>query len=250
MAMREQTMTRKELLARKHEEALIKRIVIIALFSFGLIALVFYYAIPTMVKIADIWETTRNSGTANVDDPGAGIPLSRPYFDQSIPTATNSANFVLRGNSVAGVSIHATQNGRDLPEVVADSSGGFIISSLSLSEGANVFTVYAQDTRGKKSEVSQELKVSLDTRAPKLEVSSPNNGDTMSGARGGLISVKGKTDEATQMYVNGGWVILNADGTFDHKIQLAPGENTLTMYAADDSGNKSVEIVRKVTYNP
>lgn len=250
IVMREQTITRKELLARKHEGALIKRIIIIALVSVGLIVLVFYFAIPTMVKIADIWETTRSSGTATVDNRNLGIPLSRPYFDQSTPNATNSADFVLRGQAVAGVSIHVSHNGRDLPEVVADSSGGFTLSNLSLNEGVNSFTVYAQDSSGKKSEVSPEFKVALDTRAPKLEISSPKNGNTFSGARGALISINGKTDEATQMYVNGSFVILNADGSFDHKYQLAPGDNILTMYAMDDAGNKSVEIVLKLTYNP
>ncbi len=243
-------MTRKELLARKHEEALIKRIVIITVTSFVLIGLVFYYAIPTMVKIADIWETTRNSDTANVDNGDSNVPLSRPYFDQSIPTATNSAEFAITGSAPAGKTVHLVMNGAERPTTVADSSGVFTFAGIQLQEGANVFTAYSQDERERKSDKTGELRIDLDTRSPKLDVTGPNDGETFSGARASVITLRGKTDEADEMYVNGGWIILKADGTFEHVYQLSQGENILTMYAKDKAGNKSVDVVRKVTYNP
>lgn len=248
--MREQTMTRKELLARKHETALIKRIVIISLFSLGLMALVFYYAIPAMVKIADIWETTRTSDQAVVTDPNAGVPLIRPRFEDDQNRATNSAELDLKGTATAGMNVHLVMNGQEKPSVVADNSAVFTFSGIRLADGVNTFVVYAQDDRGRKSDNSVELKITYDSRAPKLEVSEPGDGAVIGGARASVITLKGKTDEATQMYVNGGWIILKADGSFEHQYQLTPGENVLTLYAMDEAGNKSPDVVRRVTYNP
>jgi hypothetical protein len=248
--MREQSMTRKELLAKKHEEALIKRIVLISVFCIGAMALVFFYAIPTMVKIADIWDNTRNADKPNVNDVNASIPLVRPQFDNDQNRATNSAEFAINGSAPAGKTVHLMMNGAERPTTVADSSGVFTFSGIQLQEGSNVFVAYSQDERERKSDKTAELRIDLDTRSPKLDVTSPNDGETFGGARASVITLRGKTDEADEMYVNGGWIILKADGTFEHVYQLSPGENILTMYAKDKAGNKSVDVVRKVTYNP
>jgi hypothetical protein len=240
---------RKQLIARKHEQSLIRRIVLIVILTFGIIAVLLMYAIPAMVKIADVWETTRDSDVPTGPDEDISIPLSRPSF-QSLPyNATNSSEFILKGYAPSGTTVFLRFNNQDSGTAVADNSGSFTISNITLSEGDNSFVVYAKDTKGKKSEESEPLNLKLDTRPPTLEISGPNYGDTFGGSQN-VIDVKGKTSEATQMYVNEGWVIMNADGSFSHKFQLQPGENTLTMYAKDDAGNKSAEVIRKVTYNP
>lgn len=243
-------MPKKDLLARKHEQALVRRIAVILVFCLAGIALVIYYAIPAMVKIADVWDTTRNANVPNNKDPDITIPLQRPNFNSLPFEATNSAVLTLTGKAESGLTVHLSFNGAEKSEVVADNSGSFIFANVSMNEGTNTFSAYAQDSKGRKSSPTETYSVILDTREPKLELNSPNNGETYGGAAQAVIDVKGKTDEATEVYINGSRGIINADGTFAQKVRLQGGENTITVYAKDDAGNKSVDVSRRVTYNP
>jgi len=250
LCMRQQRMTRRELLAKKHETALIWRIILFSFFSFALLALVFYYAIPIMVKIADLWETARSSHEAVIPDMSNAVPIPRPQFEVPDRFATNSAQFVLKGTAQAGLTVHVVFNGQKASSVVADSSGVFTVGDIMLRDGVNTFVAYAQDAYGRKSAETHPLEVTFDTIAPKLDVVSPLDDAVFRGFRANIITVSGKTDGATQMYVNGSWIILQRDGTFSQPYQLSPGENILTFYALDDAGNRSVEVTRKVTYFP
>lgn len=203
-----------------------------------------------MVNIADAWDTAKNANVAKSSNNDLQIPLTRPNF-QSLPSnATNSADFVIKGYSQAGTTVYLKINTRESGSVVTDSSGTFTFGNIVLNEGDNRFVAYAKDASGRKSDETEPFILNLDTRAPTLEITSPNSGETLGGAEKKVLEVQGKTSEATQMYVNDSWVIMNPDGTFNYKVQLQPGENTLTMFAKDDAGNKSVDVVRKVTYNP
>jgi hypothetical protein len=241
--------TRKQLLAKKQEQVLIRRIALIVILTFGFIGVLAYYAIPAMVNIADAWETARNSNVVANKGDNNTIPLTRPSF-QSLPyTATNSAEFVLKGYSKAGTTVFLDINSKDSGSVITDNSGMFTFGDITLNDGVNTFIAYSKDTDGRKSANTEPFVLTLDTRAPTLDITGPNYGDTFSGSQN-YAEIKGTTSEATQMYVNDSWVIMNPDGSFAYKYQLKPGENTLTMYAKDDAGNKSVEVIRKVTYNP
>lgn len=248
--MKNQYMPKKDLLARKHEQALIRRIAIISVFCLAGIVLVIYFAIPAMVKIADVWDTTRNSNVPNKTNTDLTIPLQRPSFNSLPFDATNSATLTITGRAEPGLSVQLTFNGTETPSVIADNSGSFTFANVTMQEGSNSFSAYTKDSNGRKSLSTSVYTVFLDTRAPKLDVSNPNNGDTFGGASQTIVEVKGKTDEATEVYINGSRGILNADGSFSQKVQLQPGENILTMYAKDDAGNKSVDVSRKITYNP
>jgi hypothetical protein len=248
--MKNQYMPKKALLAKKHEQALVKKIAVILVFCMAGIILVIYFAIPAMVKIADVWDTTRNSNVPNNSVNGIDIPLQRPTFNSLPFDATNSATLTISGRAEPGLAVHLIFNGTEKTNVVADNQGSFTFANIGMNEGINSFSGYSQNDKGKKSSPTQTYTVTLDTSVPKIEVSSPNAGDTFGGASQSVVEVKGKTDEATEVYINGSRGILNADGSFSQKVQLQGGENTLTLYAKDNAGNKSVDVSRKVTYNP
>jgi bacillopeptidase F len=243
------TVPRKELLARKHEQALVRRIVLIAIVCLTLVLLFIYFAIPAMVKIADVWETTRNASKPGVESSSLDIPLDPPQFNALPTDATNTPSVTVSGRAQAGLAVHLKFNGKDVQNIVADNSGNFTFGDMKLSEGKNTFIAYVQDSRGRKSVDSGSLSIILDTKAPRVQITSPSDGQVF-GSGQQIISVSGKADEATQMYVNGSLAILKSDGSFDTRVFLQPGENTITMYATDDAGNKSVDVARKVTYNP
>ncbi len=243
-------MPKKALLAKKHEQALVKKIVIISVFCFAGVILVIYFAIPAMVKIADVWDTTRNSNVPNNSANGLDLPLQKPTFNSLPFDATSSASLTLTGRAEPGLTVHLIVNTAEKANVIADNQGSFTFANVGLVAGTNSFSGYTQNNTGKKSALTTSYTVTVDTSIPKIEALAPNSGDIFSGASQAVIEVKGKTDEATEVYINGSRGILNADGTFAQKVQLQPGENTLTMYAMDGAGNKSVDVSRKVNYNP
>jgi bacillopeptidase F len=203
-----------------------------------------------MVKIADVWDTTRNSSKPGTRAANSSLPLDRPAFNALPSDATNTASVTVSGRSHAGLTVHLKLNGKEIQNAVVDNSGNFTFTNITLSEGQNTFIAFAQDTQNRKSADSSVLSITLDTKPPRIQLTSPGENATYSGGNQQIITVSGKTDEATEMYVNSGWVILKPDGSFETRIQLQPGENTITAYASDDAGNKSVDVVRKVTYNP
>lgn len=248
--MKNNYVPKKTLIAKKHEQALIKRIAIISVFCIAGILLVIYYAIPAMVKIADVWDTTKNANVPSNSNNGIDIPLRKPDFNALPFDATNSATLTISGRAEPGHNVHLIFNGSEREPVVADNSGIFTFANISMTEGTNSFSGYSQDNKGRKSSNTNVYTVTLDTRFPKIELSSPNNGETFGGAAQSIIEIKGKADEASEMYVNGSRIILNLDGSFSQKVPLQSGENTITVYAMDEAGNKSVEVTRKVIFNP
>jgi hypothetical protein len=209
-----------------------------------------YFAIPAMVQIADVWETTRNSGKSGVESSTLNIPLDVPRLDAFAGKATSNANVTISGRAQAGLTIQLKVNGKDLSPVVADNNGTFTFNDVKLSEGVNTFKAWAQDSKGRKSEESPEMQLVMDTKAPRVQINEPYDGQTFGGAQQLNVTVKGKADEATQVYVNESWAMMKADGTFETRLQLQPGQNTITVYAKDDAENKSPEVVRRVNYNP
>ncbi|MDQ3238951.1 MAG: Ig-like domain-containing protein [bacterium] len=245
-----QSLKRKQMLAKELEGFLIKRIVFIVIITFIILGSLIFYGIPALVTFVDAWDTAKNSNVKKSNSNELVAPLSRPSF-QSLPnSATNSADIVLKGFASAGSTVHLKINGVDFGNVVADNSGAFTYSKITLKEGDNTIIAFASDAGGRKSEESNAATIKFDTRPPTLDVTSPNPNEVFSGSGKNIIEIKGKTSEATQMYVNESWVILNSDGSFSYSYQIQPGESSLIMFAMDDAGNRSVQVERKVTFNP
>ena len=122
------------------------------------------------------------------------------------------------------------------------SKAGSFAARVTLTEGENTINIVA--TRGKKS-ASRVLTV---THAPplSLEINSPEDGTT---ATESLVIVSGvvSSPKATTK-VNDVEVEVAEDGAFSTNVELAEGENVITIVAA--LGEQTVTRTARVTHQP
>ena len=106
----------------------------------------------------------------------------------------------------------------------------------------------AVDGGGNKSLESVPVKIYFWDKEPKLEVTNPSDGQTVTG-KDGTVEVKGQTDSGVKLTVNGRFIVLSGGGNFVTSVILTPGENNLVIEAVDRAGNKARrELV--VTHTP
>jgi len=101
-----------------------------------------------------------------------------------------------------------------------------------LVEGQNTIVIRAVDLAGNIYAVSRQ--VLLDTQAPALAVSSPEDGYHTSNFS---VYVIGKTDRGAAVSVNGETVAVGQEGDFSLELVLRPGQNRITVASADALGN-------------
>ncbi len=119
---------------------------------------------------------------------------------------------------------------------------------MSLREGENKFTATAVDTGGNNSQESKSLTIYYLNKPPKLEVSTPTEGMTVSGGTA-RTEVKGTTDRGARAFVNQRLVIVDSEGNFATLVNLNAGENKIVIESMDPATNSTKkEIV--VNYQP
>lgn len=169
-------------------------------------------------------------------------PVMDPLFD-----ATSSASIKVSGSAAKDQTVVLFVNGDEKEEVKAKDDGSFVFRSVKLKKGENLIETKA--TEGKsESDFSEGITVVYKTEPPKLEVSSPSDGQTFS-KDDNSTKVSGKTDPNVKVTVNDFWAVIDDEGNFSYTLPLKDGENTILIVATDQAGNKT-EQQRKVTYNP
>jgi hypothetical protein len=214
------------------------------LLSIAIIAFMAYFGLPLLAKVSSFTYDLRRTG-----EPVEGsdkTPPPPPSIDE-IPSFTNKMNIDVTGNSEAGVTIiFQINNSRE--EVVTNAEGGFT-KSIPLNDGANTLLAYAQDTAGNKSVETREYQITFDNEKPELVILSPKDGDEFYGQKEKQLNVKGTTEKDAQVQINGRFVIVNSDGSFDYTIGLNDGENALAIKSTDAAGNETEETLT-VRFSP
>ena len=198
-----------------------------------------------MVKVSLVLDSIK--GTSDpivVNDQSVALP---PRFIPNFE-ATNSAQITIDGYSNEGNTIELFVNGEKSGKVVVSKDGVFNFSDVVLNDGDNTITAIATGTNGKKSSETAPLKILYKKDPPKLEVDNPKDGDSFSGDSKD-ITIKGKTDLDTKVYINERIVIVSDDGSFEFKFTLSEGDNVIKIQAIDGAGNKKESEV-KVKYSP
>lgn len=133
-------------------------------------------------------------------------------------------------------------------EIIAlENSQDFEIEDVKLASGENILKV-RMIRDNKRSEFSQDYKISYLKDEPKLEISFPSNGASFSKADQ-EINVRGTTDPENTVRVNNFIAIVDTDGNFSYTLRLNEGENKIKVTAANLAG-KSTEQEITVSYSP
>ncbi|MCU0859057.1 MAG: S8 family serine peptidase [Thermoplasmata archaeon] len=143
----------------------------------------------------------------------------------------------LSGRTEAGAMV--TVDG-DPANVDADGSWSY---DASLSEGANTLTVEAEDAVGNMA--SAEVAIRLDTTAPTITISAPDDDATVAEAS---VAFEGSVSEDAMVFVNG---VLAGDmvTSWSATVVLQEGANTVVVMALDEVGNMAT-VTQSVTYEP
>lgn len=173
------------------------------------------------------------------------IILQPPVLSAPVE-ATNSAQFKIDGYADPQEEIVVVLNGQEHARTATRDDGSFT-AEMVLTEGENGFTTYAIDSEKRESKTGQEYRVNLDTEKPLIEVTEPENGKEFS-SKDRTITISGKTDKDSKVYVNDRVVFPDSEGNFKTQFSLQSGENEIKIKAVDEAGN-TTEEPRKVKLN-
>lgn len=152
---------------------------------------------------------------------------------------TNETTITVEGNATSGTAVELSNNGSVVDTVDIDESGEFAID-VDLTEGENVLGTKTY-VDGELAKIDDEITVILDTLAPELTVTNPENGAKFGQE---TITVDGTVyDEHFDFVEINGKKISVEDGSFSERIMLDEGENTITVSAYDLAGNVTTEEI-------
>lgn len=233
--------SRIERLAKKEEQAIVKRIVYLFLISIVLAFLLLTFGVPLLGKVSDFIGTVLR--TEETDSEDEKTSLNAPRVD-SLPEATNSTRLAIFGFSDSGNKVKIFLNGEEAGETGTD-GGKFRFEDLRLVEGTNEIWVKGFNDKGEGSDTSNKQVVLLDREEPKLEVEGPAEGQSFSGNN--RVRVYGQADKDAQVLANGFLASTDLEGKFEVFVPVVEGENVLEIRAVDGAGNSKIET-RKVHF--
>ncbi|HMS22731.1 MAG TPA: hypothetical protein PKA38_03095 [Candidatus Levybacteria bacterium] len=173
--------------------------------------------------------------------------LEAPFID-SLPSATVSAHITISGSSTysdAQVELYVNDELSDTAILADDQK--FLFENVKLTEGQNI--IRARIKRGNEySSYTRSYYVSQSKGAPKLDVTSPTEGQQF-GRGDQTITVQGVTDPDSNITVNGFRAVVDENGNFSYYLNLAEGENELSIKTQGKSGQETEKKI-KVTYKP
>ena len=183
--------------------------------------------------------------TVWVDTIAPTLVVSSPSKDGEIVSA---ADFDIMGTT-SGAS-RLTINGLNID--IAE-NGSFSVP-FGLLEGANAFTIVAIDQAGNQETV--RTSVVLDTHPPILIVkvtglSKDKSGQWVFSTKEGttIMTIRGNTDGALKILVNGQMVPIGEGGFFEYELPLtANAKNTVKITAVDAAGNEKVVTYQDVQH--
>lgn len=110
--------------------------------------------------------------------------------------------------------------------------------SIVLNEGDNVFAFKVTDAAG--NETVTLLTLTLDTLAPAITVTTPENNQTVEQPQ---QIITGNVSETASLLINGEAVTLAQDNSFQYDLVLVEGLNSYSLVATDALGNESSQTL-------
>ncbi|MBU2543486.1 hypothetical protein KJ707_02910 [Patescibacteria group bacterium] len=220
-------------LSRKQQQQMMHQTVLIVVVALSLLVAFIFFIMPQFLSLAD----SILNGPSILNEDQDQIPPQTPILAVPV-SATNSASLLISGIGEMASQAVLVLNGEKLEEVKIDDKGEFKFK-VSLIEGGNALAVYSIDEAGNESVQTREYKVTLDTEAPVLEVSSPEDGSTIELRKNQIITIIGTTESQAKVFINDRLVYAKADGSFSMSYKLEEGENKLKFKAIDRGGNES-----------
>jgi len=156
-----------------------------------------------------------------------------------IPTATNSAKFLIIGNALNVELLDVYLNDKKIKEIPL-STDSFDEELGELSIGENKLYLVGRDKNKKILKKTPVYTILYKPEKPKLEIEKPFDGEKIEKEE---IKIIGSTDKETFIKINDMPVVVDALGNFQSSIKLQVGENKIKITAEDQAGNIEEKIL-------
>jgi hypothetical protein len=164
-----------------------------------------------------------------------------PPTINDLPDATSSAMIKFSGNATSGNILTLYVNKSKIKEVqITDNA---FHTDATLDKGENEIYLTLEDKKTKQKKDSSIYTITYIADKPKLEITSPHDGDKTNKNE---IIVAGETGKDIDISVNGSPAVVNADGKFSYILRLNQGDNKITVKARDAALN---EETKELTVN-
>ncbi len=216
-----------------------KKIIIRSFIFYGIIlAIDFFVFINLFSNINNIWGFIKPSENNKVQEDK--LKPRKPFL-KAEEEYTNKDKANLSGRAEAGKTVVLFKDNNYYSESLADSEGKYFFNDVPINTQKDSYTEFYTIVKadGVESNPSQTVKVYFDKEKPKLEVSSPKKDDRIK-SFSRTLEVKGKTEEGTQVTINGRIARINLNNEFSGTIRLEDGVNVIKVVAKDKAGNESV----------
>jgi hypothetical protein len=157
----------------------------------------------------------------------------------SIPPATNSAQFLVSGNTLNVDVLEIFINDKKTKEISL-SSDTFTTVVGDLEEGENTVYFVGKDKNKKTVKKTNPYTIIYKLEKPTLTIKEPVDGETTEKEE---IKVVGSTDKETFIKINDIPVVVDALGNFQSTVKLQTGENKIKITAEDQAGNIEEKIL-------
>jgi len=223
--------------AKVIEHKLLRQIIFFGVLTVTLVIVFVTFIIPNVIKL--VAGSSSNQVVSQADILLPQVPtISTPV------EATNSAQLTLSGYSEKGSQVVVLNNGQEIKRADAQEDGSFSVG-LDLQAGENSLTTYAIKTSNQlQSAVSASFLVVFDSEMPQLEITDPQENQSILGSKNKMMTVNGITDPGAKVTLNDRFIIVKSDGSFTAVLQLNAGENVLSFRSVDPAGNVTE---RKIT---
>lgn len=221
-----------------------KRTVILSLLSFFLFCILLLKGFPYILEgIGTASQFLNRNDNKNISHQKNEEILLPPTLTD-IPQATSSAYIKISGESEQAGTVEIYLNMELKDEIENEAGQKFTSNLIKLKDGSNEFRTKIKNDDGESS-FSESYSVSFLSKEPLLEVSFPQDGSKFLKADK-RITIQGKTDENSTIFINDTKAIVDFDGSFSHLIELNEGDNTIAIKARNQAGK---EVEKKITVN-
>ncbi len=204
-----------------------------------------FILLPFVLRTAASLARDENPFQTEVEDT---LPPQRPVIEP-LNEFQSDPNLEVNGYTESGAIVTLVVDGNEQAPVTADDTGSFSFT-VTLEEGEHEIWLFAEDEAENNSGITRVYPVTVDVTSPTLEVTEPQNNATFTLPREKTISVAGKASEKGTVFVNGSRNTTEEEGNFSTRVQLGEGDNTITLFAEDEAGNRSDEQALTVKYMP
>lgn len=234
--------------SKQEEKIVYRRIALVSLATLAILIVIYFWGLSFINILGLLGGKSQTSSSSTTTSNVYTTPLQKPNLTP-IQTPTNSDKIDVSGTTNPDVSVSLTLNGKSFGDSqIADKSGFFKFSAISLKDGINQLVVAVADTNGNKETTSAN--VVLDKTPPSLTVAKPDDNATFSPGTTSVLVSGMTSDPDGYVYINSIQVTLDPKtGNFNFNLPVTAGQIQIEIKAVDVAGNATIQK-RAVTVSP